>query len=149
MSFKFEFQMNSCCMWGFSGVESIPLCLWVPMEKPGLTTSNALSNLGGLIAFRRRLLARGARRSSGPSASVRSAGQETALNHGDNDNRDRLFNPLCAAILCACVWVAVTCALTECHTETNQEVGNWSQELSERVSSTTRLTSRPSILFQI
>lgn len=84
-------------------MESIPLCLWVPMEKPGLTTSNALSNLGGLIAFRRRLLARGARRSSGPSASVRSAGQETALNHGDNDNRDRLFNPLCVAILCACV----------------------------------------------
>lgn len=40
---------------------SIPLRLWVPMEKPGLTTSNALSNLGGLIALRGRLLARGAR----------------------------------------------------------------------------------------
>lgn len=58
-------------------------------------------------------------------------GTGNRLNHGDNDNRARLFNPLCAAILCVCVsrgHVRVD-GMPQCYTETNQEVGNWSQDL--------------------
>lgn len=136
MSFKFEFQMNSCCMWGFSGVESIPLCLWVPIEKPSLTTSNALSNPIGLIALRRRLLARGARPLqdhlclSGPGT-----GNRFKSRRQWQPGKDCLTH--CARPSCACVCVSRrhvrVDGMPQRYMETEQEVGNWSQELRPRI----------------
>lgn len=135
-------NLNSEWIVAVCSASPMPLCLWVPIEKPSLTASNALSNLPGFIALCRRLVARGA---LALRHHLRLSGNR--LHRRDNDSRDRLFNPLCAAILCA-RGLAVTCALRECHS------GTWrpSRKLgtgAKCVSSTTQLTSRPSVWFQI
>lgn len=124
--------MNSCCIWGFSCVQSNPvMSLGICRKARSYDLKRTFKSRWSYCVVSTSTGTRSSP-SSGPCASVRSAEQETVWITGRQWQPRQIVLTHCALPSCARVSrrrVCVDVGMPRRCMETDQEAGNWSQEL--------------------